>query len=343
MPGFPQLEGRVVAITGASSGIGRATARAFAAKNASVVLAARNREQLEDVAEECRNLGCQALVLPTDVTDADAVHALAHAAVGTFGRIDVWINNAGVGVIGSFPDTPLELHRRTIEVDLLGAFHGAYAALPRFIAQGEGILINNISLGGWSPPPYAAAYAAAKFGLRALTSSLRQEMAVHPRIHVCGVFPALIDTPGLASAANMTGKAINAGPYLYDAEDVARTFVALVRRPRDEVAVGWMARAAQISFAMMPTATERIGAAVMRKALSKAGPAPISEGALLATTTTPRRSDGGWRRAKAVPSARTLDRALLASTAVAAAALAVFVRRRTGRSSGGSHAEAQAG
>lgn len=153
-------------------------------------------------------------------------------------RIDVWINNAGVGVIGPLVDTPMELHRRTLEVDLLGAFHGAHAVLPRFVEQGEGILINTISMAGWSPPPFAPAYSASKFGLRALTSTLRQEMFEHPRIHVCGVFPALVDTPGIASAANTSGKAINAGPYLYAAEDVAQVFVALVRRPARPSATG---------------------------------------------------------------------------------------------------------
>lgn len=341
MSGFADIAGRVVLITGASSGIGRAAALAFAKQGAAVVLAARNAQQLEDAAQDCRASGGQALVVPTDVADAAAVCALAQAAVTAFGRIDVWINNAGIGVIGPFVDTPMELHRRTIEVDLLGAFHGAHAVLPRFLEQGEGILINTVSMGGWSPPPFAAAYSASKFGLRALTSSLRQEMFEHPRIHVCGVFPAVVDTPGLASAANTSGKAINAGPYLYAAEDVAQAFVALVRRPRDEVAVGWIARAAQIGYALMPAATERLGSAMMRKALGKAGPAPYGEGALLATTDAPRRTDGGWLRSKGMPSARTIDRALLASSVIAAIGLAALARRR--KSTGDDHAEAQTG
>jgi NAD(P)-dependent dehydrogenase (short-subunit alcohol dehydrogenase family) len=98
MSGFAEIAGRVVVITGASSGIGRAAALAFAKQGAVVVLAARNAEQLEDAARDCRASGGKALAVPTDVADAEAVSSLAQAAVTAFGRIDVWINNAGVGV-----------------------------------------------------------------------------------------------------------------------------------------------------------------------------------------------------------------------------------------------------
>jgi short-subunit dehydrogenase len=251
------------------------------------------------------------------VTDAGAVADLAHAAERAFGGIDVWINNAGTGVFGPYQDADIVLHRRTIEVNLMGSMHGASAALPIFLDQGHGILINNISLGGWAPTPFAAAYTASKFGLRGFSASLRQELGDHPDIHVCGVFPAIIDTPGLDHGANVSGKQINPGPLIYAPEDVAETFVALVRRPRDEVAVGWPARAAQVAYALAPGPTEHLMGAFMRRSLERASPAQRRQGALLEPVATGRGVSGGWRDRKGLPfSARQT------SSAVGIAALA---------------------
>lgn len=311
------MAGLSVVITGASSGIGRAAALAFAQRGANVVLAARRAELIGDLASECRELGVEALAVPTDVTDPSAVAELAKAAQNAFGGIDVWINNAGTGVFGPYQDADLELHRKTIEVNLLGSMHGAYAALPIFLRQGHGILINNISLGGWSPAPFAAAYTASKFGLRGFAASLRQELAHHPSIHVCGVFPSIIDTPGLDHGANVSGRQINPGPLIYAPEDVAETFVSLVRWPRDEVAVGWPARAAQIAYGLAPGPTEHLTGAFMRRALRRASPAPRTQGALLAPVEAGRGVSGGWRERKNLPfSARQ------PSTALGIAALA---------------------
>ena len=194
-----------VVITGGSSGIGRATALAFAARGASIVLAARRDDILHEVAKECAALGGMAFVVPTDVTDPNAVISLATQAEQTLGRIDVWINNAGTGVFGPYTAADAALHRRTIEVNLFGSMNGATAVLPIFLRQRRGILINNISLGGWVPTPYAAAYTASKFGLRGFTASLRQELGAHPNIHACAVFPSMVDTPGFLHGANVSG------------------------------------------------------------------------------------------------------------------------------------------
>src|SRR5687767_8783506 len=134
------LHGAVVVITGASSGIGHATAQAFARAGSHVVVAARRREPLEVVAGICRGHGVSALVAPTDVTDETAVHDLAARAIDAFGRLDVWVNNAGVAAWGRLETAPPEILRRVVDVNLFGVVHGARAALPHFRAGRRGVL-----------------------------------------------------------------------------------------------------------------------------------------------------------------------------------------------------------
>src|SRR5215210_7030855 len=125
-----EIEGSVVVVTGASSGIARATTRLYAEQGARVVLAARSEQILREVAGECEELGGQPLVVTTDVTDEGAVRELARRCVAEFGRIDVWVNNAGVMVYGSFEEIPAEGYRRVIETNLFGKSRGAHATLP---------------------------------------------------------------------------------------------------------------------------------------------------------------------------------------------------------------------
>jgi short-subunit dehydrogenase len=181
------------------------------------VLAARREQILNEVAAECEQLGTRALVVPTDVVDEGAVGALADRAVGTFGRIDVWVNNAGVGSFGRFDETPAGIFRDVIETDLFGVVHGARAVLPIFRRQGSGVLINSGSLVSKIPAAYASAYVVAKQGVRALGASLREELALEGArdIHVCTLMPASIDTPFFQHAADYTGRRVKPMPPVY--------------------------------------------------------------------------------------------------------------------------------
>lgn len=187
-----RLESKVVVITGASRGIGRATARLFAKCGASVVLAARREDALLEVAAECEARGGRALVVPTDVSDFRAVDNLARRAVDHFGSIDVWVNNAVLAAVGRLEEVPPEANRRIVETNLLGYLHGAQAALPRFWEQGSGVLIFMSSGFGLVGAPYADAYTATKFAQRGLAQALRGELR-GSGVHVCTVMPGGVD------------------------------------------------------------------------------------------------------------------------------------------------------
>jgi NAD(P)-dependent dehydrogenase (short-subunit alcohol dehydrogenase family) len=234
------IKDSVVVITGASSGIGRATALKLALEGATLLLAARREAVLEEVAAECNRLGGRAIAVPTNVTDEAAVKALAQRAIDTFGRLDVWVNNAAVTLFARFEDAPTEVFRQVIETNVFGYVHGVRAALPYFREQGSGILINVDSVVGIGTQPYTSAYVMSKYAIRGMAGCLRMELNLDQAhdIHVCTVLPATIDTPLFNQAANYTGRAAKAMDPVYPAESVADAIVGLIERPQREVIVG---------------------------------------------------------------------------------------------------------
>jgi short-subunit dehydrogenase len=211
-----------------------------------------------------------------------------------------------------------------VETNLFGAMNGAAAVLPYFRRQGRGILITNISLGGFAPVPFAAAYAASKFGLRGFTASLRQELADVPGVSVCSVYPAVIDSPGLHHGANYSGRALSPGAPVYTPEDVADAMIALALAPRDEVAVGWPSRAAWLGYALAPWVTERILGLVFRRYLKHARPAPETSGNLFKPVEAGTSVRGGFGGGPAL-----LQGKGLAAAGLGAVALLLVLRRRS--------------
>src|SRR5437764_3769196 len=194
-----RLSDQVVVVTGASSGIGRAIARAFGAAGAKVGLIARTRAALEEAEREIAASGSEALVLPLDVSDPSKVSAAAQAIVERFGRIDTWVNDAMVSVFSPVHETTADEYRRVVEVNYLGTVHGTLAALEQMRKQGEGVILQIGSALVYRSIPLQSAYCASKAAIRGFTDSLRCELFHEKsRIKVCMLQLPAVNTPQFA-------------------------------------------------------------------------------------------------------------------------------------------------
>ena len=188
-----RITGKVVAITGASSGIGEATARVVGERGAKVVLGARRVAQLDEIAAELRGRGGQAIVCATDVTRRDDVERLVGTAVSEFGRLDVLVNNAGISKIGPMSDLDVEGWSAMIDVNLRGVLHGIAAALPVFRRQGNGHFVTTVSTAGLKIVPNMGVYAATKNAVRTVLEGLRQE-STDGVVRTTAVSPGFVNT-----------------------------------------------------------------------------------------------------------------------------------------------------
>lgn len=248
---------QTVLITGASQGIGKATALRFAREGYNVVLAARQPDRLEAAAEEIRSIqsscpdlrGHQALAIPTDVRDVEQVNALVQQAIAHFGQIDVLVNDASVYYMGPVEAASLSDWQQIIDTNLWGYIHTIHALLPHFLERGKATIVNISSIGGLDPIPYQVPYTTSKFAITGLTKSLRSELA--PKgIHVCGIYPSFIRTqlmerglfrgnqPETAHARyELVDRAFHS-PFLETPEDVANAIWKAVTQQKGDVVVG---------------------------------------------------------------------------------------------------------
>lgn len=285
-------------VTGASSGVGRASALAFARAGASLVLVSRSEPALREVAAECRAFGAPVRVVPADVTRAESLAPVVDA----FGRVDVWVHTAAVMAYGRFEDVPAEVFDQVVTTDLLGAANVARVALAHFRRQRAGTLIFGGSLLGTVVTPYTSSYVTSKWGLRALVRALRLETRDAPGIQVCLVSPGAVDTPIYRNAANFAGRIGRPPPPIDTPEKVAAAIVRCARRPRATMTVGLANRLIQFGFVATPALYDVLVGPLMRVAGLSREPVEPHEGNVFAPTPPAAEAvRGGRKRPWAAP------------------------------------------
>ncbi|HEX4060190.1 MAG TPA: SDR family oxidoreductase [Streptosporangiaceae bacterium] len=238
------INGKVVAITGASSGIGEATARLLAERGAVVVLGARRTERLDKITQEIRDQGGRAVARATDVTRPEDLQRLTAVAVEEFGRLDVLVSNAGISKLGLMAELDVDGWQAMIDVNLRGVLNGIAAALPVFRRQGRGHLVTTLSTSGLKITPTMAVYAATKNGVRTLLEGLRQE-STDGSLRTTAISPGFVRTELADSIGN---------PEIRDQ----------IRRSRDEFAIAPRAVARAITFAIEQPDDVEIGDITIR-------------------------------------------------------------------------------
>jgi short-subunit dehydrogenase len=253
------LSDQVVVITGASSGIGRETARLLASRGAAVVLVARNEVALEDLHASIVAAGGRALVVVADVSDYAAVRRIADEAVAAFGRIDTWVNDAGVSFYAPLAEAAADELERVIRVNLLGVIYGTKVALEHLRAQDEGAVINISSVLGTRAVPLQSAYVASKYGVKGFTDAVRLELlADRSRVSMTTIYPASINTPFFENARSRLGAQPSPIPPVYDPRVVAQAIAAAAERPLRDVNAGGAGKLLTLADWFAPGLTDRI-------------------------------------------------------------------------------------
>ena len=228
------LKGKVVIITGASSGFGERAARLFAQEGCRLVLAARRLEKLEALAQDARAMGAEALPVSMDVSQPEQIEAMVKSTLDVYGCIDILFNNAGFGRLDWYEALdPIKDIQGQITVDLLGVLWTARAVIPQMYKQRSGHVINMCSMAGWAAPPLYTVYAAAKFGVRGFTEALRREASPFG-VHVSAIYPGSSPTEFQQHIGqNKAKKRFSTPKFLQvTADEVAQGVVSLARRPR---------------------------------------------------------------------------------------------------------------
>jgi short-subunit dehydrogenase len=286
---------KVLVITGASSGIGKATALQAAQKGWNLVLIGRRKEALQKTSAECLQLGGQALVLPIDTTDAVALTKAVKKAYDYYGQIDVWVNNASVYSVGSFEAVPDQVIHRVMEVNFFGYVNSARAVLPLFKNQKHGHIINVVSVFGKIPAPLVTSYCASKFAVDAFFTGLRAELeGLH--IPVTNIYPSAMDTPIFHHSANYSGKPLKNLDPAYDPAEVASAIVHAVEKPKDEIVVGTYGKVGALAHRWAPGLVNYLIAQQVYRNHFSPGSAPPSNGNLFEPMREWTSVRGGWSK-----------------------------------------------
>ena len=249
----------VILITGASSGIGAATARRFAQAGYRVVLAARRLERMQALAEELRASGGQVLPVATDMGKLEHVQQLVKTTLAAYGRVDILFNNAGFGCRDWLEALePEHAVQELIQVNLIGMVWMAQAVLPTMLKQRSGHIINMSSVAGLVAPPTYSVYSATKFGARGFTEALRREVRLFG-IHVSGIYPGVVETEFAGHAGFHSQTGISSPGWLtLSAGQVAEAVYRLAQRPRRMLVIPWMYRPVYWFNTLFPAAVDWI-------------------------------------------------------------------------------------
>ena len=272
------LSEQVVVVMGASSGIGRETARQLAERGAAVVVSARDTHALETLVSEIDSGGGRALAVPADASDLGQVEGVAERTVQAFGGLDTWVHAAAVAVYGRFEDTTVEEFRRVVEVNLLGPVHGAKSALPHLRRRGQGAFICVSSIEARRSFPYHSAYAAAKHGVDGFLEALRVELFQEGvPIAVTNVLPGSINTPLFDKSRTKLGGKPMPMPTISQPETSAQVILHATEHPARDLLVGGAAKGLLLTQRLSPrlldAALVRFGFRTQRTGEAKAADA----------------------------------------------------------------------
>lgn len=247
------VEDQVVALMGASSGIGRESALRFAGRGAKVVVSARSEEGLASLVDEIRREGGEATAVVADTSDFEQVKAVADRAVEEYGRLDTWVHLAAVGLFAAFEQTTPEEFARVIDVNLMGQVYGAMAALPHLKREGGGALIHVSSVEAKRSFPLHSAYGASKHGIDGFLEALRVELKHEGwPISVTQVLPGTINTPFFDKGRSKIGVKPVGIPPIYEPETVANVIVYAAENPARDLVSGGAAWALILNQRLSP-------------------------------------------------------------------------------------------
>ena len=257
------IEQQVVAVVGASSGIGRETALQFAKRNAKVVVSARTESGLASLVDEITALGGDAIAIPADVAEFEQVKSIVDKTIDRYGRLDTWVHAAGTGIIAPFEQVTPEEFKRVIDVNLMGSVYGAMVAMPHLRETGRGAFIAVSSVEARRSMPLQSAYSASKHGMEGFLDSLRSELKQEGfPISITNILPSVINTPFYNKARTKLGVMPTGIPPYYQPSLVAEAILHAAENPTRDMIVGDVGRVIDLLQKLVPDLTDTLVGAI---------------------------------------------------------------------------------